>query len=197
MVYKRRVGLSSGVSTAAKLLWKKYANRRARPTTRYNARSRLLRRRKMFTKTKTKLKQRSTDNDQHSGLGNRRIVLVLNKKLKGKGLARWKFVQNHATILTGNSGNQVATICAGLAHKNNFVTATALPNVLETRIALFNLNNDRAVSGSGVFAAQTPATDRMCIYNVRTKYVVYKFGEYCNYFVFVFCYTKERRVKVY
>lgn len=170
MVYKkRRIGFGSGISAAANLLWKKYSARHGfKKTTRFNARRKLRMRRKTLTKTKTKVKQRSTDNDQHSGLGNRRIVLVLNKPLKGKGIARWKFIQNHATIITGNSGNQVATVVGGIAHRNNFTTATALPNVLETRVALFSLNNDRIVSGSAVFGSQTPATDRMCIYNVRT-----------------------------
>lgn len=168
MKYRKRIG--AGVN-AAKYLYSRYlARRKIKKPNRTSRKVRFRLRGGSKTTTRPKLKG-STDNDQHSGLGVRRIVLTLNKPLKGKGIAHWKFAQNYANILTGNAGNQVSTIVCGVGQKNQFLTATAIPNVLQTRVSLFDLNNDRIVAGSGLFASQSPATDRIALYKVRTQFL--------------------------
>lgn len=123
-----------------------------------------------YTRTKSKTRPRFTQDDEHSGLGSTGARIVLHKPLKIKGLGRWKFSQNYAGYISGNAGNQAVTVVMGSCMRNQFLTDTATPNALNIRRNLFDLNAERAITGSGIIPAQaSPATDRIAVYHVRSN----------------------------
>lgn len=152
-LYRKRPQPGGGVRK------KRATSRRVRPKTD-----------RSFTWTKTKNRTRNSQDDEHSGLGSVGARIVLHKPLKIKGLGRWKFSQNYAGYITGNAGNQAVAVVMGSCMRNQFLTDTATPNALQIRRNLFDLNADRAISGSGIIPAQaTPAMDRIAVYHVRSN----------------------------
>lgn len=112
----------------------------------------------------------SMADDHHSGIGQRRATITLNKRLKGRGLGTWKIAQNYALTITSTAGNQAAMELGGVCYLNQFISNAATPNGNEIKQNLFDLNYARAIGGSGLFPAQAvPATDRLCVYSIRSQ----------------------------
>lgn len=119
----------------------------------------------------------SRGDDQHSGIGGRSTVITLNKRLKGRGLGTWKFAQNYALTLTSTAGFQGVLEMGAVCLANQFLVNTAVPNVGQIRQNLFDLNYERAISGSGLIPATAqPATDRMAVFTVRSQMMFTNLG---------------------
>lgn len=125
------------------------------------------------TQTTTKTKKSSGGDDQHSGIGSRNVTLKLHPSLKGQGYSTWKFAQNYAGTIAGNAGVQAVSLIMGVCLRNQFITDTATPGFAQIRQNLFDLNASRAITGSALIPAPLlkPATDRLCVYNVRTNFM--------------------------
>jgi len=119
----------------------------------------------------------SFGDDQHSGIGQRSATISLNNRLKGRGVGTWKLAQNYALTITSTAGNQAAMELGGVCLLNQFIANSPLPNSNQVKQALFDLNYSRAISGSSLIPAQAvPATDRMCVYNVRSQMMFTNLG---------------------
>jgi len=110
--------------------------------------------------------------DVHSGINTNRINLVLHKSLKHKTLARWKFAQISSSNFTARAGEQGVTILWGINHRNNFLTNAANPSSIEIFRNLFELNNNRQVTGSNFIPAQMPDADRMCVFHCTVTHML-------------------------
>jgi len=65
----------------------------------------------------------------------------------------------------------------GVCLLNQFIANSPLLTVTRSKQALFDLNYSRAISGSSLIPAQAvPATDRMCVYNVRSQMMFTNLG---------------------
>ena len=108
--------------------------------------------------------------DIHSGLSSNWVNITLGKKLKGRTVAKYQFLQNYSGVLTAYAGNQGAAYFLGLATKTQMVTSSSTPNAAQVRTALFDLDpNQTNTGGNFVPTVAQPANQKLALYNVRAN----------------------------
>lgn len=127
---------------------------------------------------KSKGSVRLRGDDVHSGLASEWINVTLNKRLKGRAEAHMQYYQTNAGWLQDVAGVQGRTVMWGVGHRSAFTGTytNTNPNSIQTKFNLFNLDPDRANTGSSVLGSViAQQNQRIALYNVRINTMLTNF----------------------
>lgn len=166
---KRKYGFTRTAANytggTAALLYGKYLNKRKR--VKAVKQKTVIKRSRSFTKSRTKSRAVRDSDENPSGFGGKSHVIKLRGPLSGRSLGSWKFSQQYTNIYAQGTGKQLVTLIGAVMTRSQMLNSTASPNVTQVRTALFDLNPSLKSTGSVIFGAQIPATDRVAVFRVR------------------------------